>query len=395
MRSPARGTYLVAALGVTTIVSYGATQYLFGLLVVPLANEFGWSRAALSGAYGLSALVAGLVGLPIGHVVDRFGGRMLMTTGSLVCAVGLLALTRIDQPWEFTAIWGGLVGLGMALTWYPVSNAVLARWFGRQASAAMSSLALYGAFSSPLFIPLLAYVIAADGWRAALVLCAVLQIAVCAPLHFIVVRRHAAPAGFAIEEENPSLARALRSLWFWLSTGAVVTIVAANSAILVHQVAYLIGRGYPPQTAAWVAGSMGLAYLPARVVVNALVGRVRARVLLAAFMLLEGVALVVLLNERSLVWLVVYVALYGAGYGAFAPLRAIVMVELAGARAYGAITGAQGVAMAFSAALGPVAVGRAFDVYGNYALGLTACAGACACAAFFVLALDRRVRGSG
>lgn len=393
MKSPARHPYLVAALGLTAIVSYGATQYLFGLLVVPLATEFGWSRAALSGAYGLSALVAGLAGLPIGHLIDRFGGRAIMTTGSVVSAAGLLALTRIDQPWQFTAMWGGLVGLGMALTWYPVSTAVLARSFGRQASSAISALSLYGAFSSPIFIPLLGYVIAADGWRAALVLCALVQVVLCAPLHFAFVPGPPQPREhLAGDDENPSLALALRSLWFWLSTAAVVTVVAANSAILVHQVAYLIGRGYAPQTAAWIAGSMGLAYLPARLAVTALVRSVGARRLLAAFMLLEGVAVVILLNERSLPWVIVYVAFYGAGYGAFAPLRAIVMVELAGARAYGAITGTQGVAMAFSAAIGPVAVGRAFDLYGNYTAGLMGCAVACACAAVFVLALDRRLK---
>lgn len=61
------GWSVVIALGITTIVSYGTTQYLFGVLEVPLATTFAWSRAELSGAYALSLLVAGVLGVPLGR----------------------------------------------------------------------------------------------------------------------------------------------------------------------------------------------------------------------------------------------------------------------------------------------------------------------------------------
>lgn len=61
------GWVLAVTLGITTIISYGTTQYLFGVLVEPMSREFGWSRASLSGAYTFAVVLAGLLGLPIGR----------------------------------------------------------------------------------------------------------------------------------------------------------------------------------------------------------------------------------------------------------------------------------------------------------------------------------------
>ena len=82
-RRPRRRLYygwvLVAVLGITTIISYGTTEYLFGILIVPLAATFQWSRASISGAYAASLVLSGMFGVPIGYAVDRWGSRWIMT----------------------------------------------------------------------------------------------------------------------------------------------------------------------------------------------------------------------------------------------------------------------------------------------------------------------------
>src|SRR2546428_7946985 len=81
-RAPYYGWVLMVVLGITTIISYGTTQYLFGVLVVPLDATFHWGRASISGAYALGLIIAGLLGVPIGSLVDRRGARLLMSCGS-------------------------------------------------------------------------------------------------------------------------------------------------------------------------------------------------------------------------------------------------------------------------------------------------------------------------
>jgi len=88
------GWSMVLALGCTTILSYGTTQYLFGVLEVPLATTFAWSRAELSGAYALSLLVAGVLGVPVGYLVARSGARILMTVGSVLAGCALIGLSQ-------------------------------------------------------------------------------------------------------------------------------------------------------------------------------------------------------------------------------------------------------------------------------------------------------------
>ncbi len=89
------GWVLVVTLGVTTTISYGTTYYLFGVLVVPVNHAFGWSRASLSGAYALGTVLAGLLGVPIGRVVDRHGARALMTAGSALTGLMLCGLANV------------------------------------------------------------------------------------------------------------------------------------------------------------------------------------------------------------------------------------------------------------------------------------------------------------
>src|SRR3989440_12966770 len=90
--TPYYGWTLMVVLGITMIISYGTTQYLFGVLVVPLDVTFHWGRASISGAYSLGLIIAGLLGVPIGYLVDQWGGRLLMSSGSAVAGLALLGL---------------------------------------------------------------------------------------------------------------------------------------------------------------------------------------------------------------------------------------------------------------------------------------------------------------
>jgi MFS family permease len=85
---------------------------------------------------------------------------------------------------------------------------------------------------------------------------------------------------------------------------------------------------------------------------------------------------VFVLASSSLGWLILYVLIYGSAYGAFSPLRASVMADHFGRRAYGAITAVQGIPVALCAGLGPLAAGWPYDVLHRYDPAFWLCAGA-------------------
>src|SRR5690348_14091585 len=390
------GWVLIATLGLTTIISYGATYYLFSVLVVPVSRELGASRTGLSGAYALGTILAGVIGVPVGRLVDRRGARLLMATGSALIGAMLLALARVQTVWQFYAIWVPGFAVGTALTFYPVSFTVVANWFERRRGAALATLTLLGGLASPVFIPLAGVLIQRFGWREALPLLALAQFGVALPLHSLVVRRHPEdlglrpdgeaaalgmdarqPGGVPVAPESAAapvavshgetLRAALRGRAFWLLTAAYALATLAGAIPLVHGVAYLIGRGYDAVLAAGVLGAVGLASLPGRVLLNLLGDRVGPQPLLGLCLGAEAGGILLLLHGVSLGWLVAYVIVYGAAFGALSPLRAAVMAEHFGRRAYGAITAAQGVPVALCAGLGPVAAGWLYDRLGSYA----------------------------
>lgn len=106
-----RGIYyggtLLVSLGVISIIAYGTLQYFFGVLVVPVERELGWSRAQLALGSSIALLVSGLLGYPIGRWVDRKEARGILASGALLGGVALIGLSRVGEPWQWRLLWGG------------------------------------------------------------------------------------------------------------------------------------------------------------------------------------------------------------------------------------------------------------------------------------------------
>ena len=378
------GWVLIAVLGLTTIVSYGTTQYFFGVILVPIQHDQGWSRGALSGAYSAALLVAGVLGLPVGSLVDRHGARLLMAAGSLLGAICLVLLSRVTELWQFYLLWGGGLGVAMALTLYPVSFTVITNWFLRRRGTALAALTLIGGFSSPIYVPLAGLLVARLGWRQTMLIFAATQLVIALPLHGVLLRRHPEDLGLQPDGKPPSgahgmvrapadgttVGEALRRLGFWTLTVSFGLAAFAQSVVLAHQVAYMIGRGFDPVLSAGLAGLVGVASLPGRLVFNLLSDRFGPQRLLVLCTLIQAAGAVLLVMASSQIWLWAYVVVYGAAFGAVSPLRASTMADQFGRRAYGAITAAGGLPVAVLGAAGPLVAGILFDRLGGYGLVL-------------------------
>ncbi len=387
-RAPYYGWVLMVVLGITTIISYGTTQYLFGVLVVPLDATFHWGRASISGAYALGLIIAGLLGVPIGSLVDRRGARLLMSCGSALGGLTLFGLARVDTLWQFYLLWSGGLGLAMALTLYPVTFTVVANWFVRKRGTALAVLTLVGGLSSPICIPLAGVLVAQVGWRSTLVVLGLAQLAIALPLHALLLRRHPEDLGLSpdgepalpIQADAPlpgaTLSEALESPVFWMLTASLALVMLGSTVVFVHQVAFMISRGTDAVLAATLSGMLGLASLPGRYVFNMLSSRISPQKLLTLSVVAQAVGIVVLVQASSLVWLILYVVIYGSAYGAFSPLRASVMADHFGRRGYGAITAVQGIPVALCAGLGPLAAGWLYDGLHHYEVAFWLCAGA-------------------
>jgi MFS family permease len=396
------GWTIVVALGVTTIISYGTNQYLFGLLVDPVSRELGWDTASIGVAYSGIVLVSGLGGLVFGRVLDRLGARLLLSLGSLVTGVSLLLLARVHSLVAFDVLWTAGIGLGSALTLYPVTMTVVANWFDRRRMRAFAVLTFMGAFSSTLTYPIAGLLIARFGWRDAVAVLGAVQLIVAFPLHALVVRRHpedvglfpdgAATAGESTPESGVPLAVAIRSAAFWFPTVALALAYFASTAILLIHVAYLIARGYTPAYAAMLLGLFGIAYLPGRFFVAWAGERFSLAILFATAFAIEAFGIAVFAIRPTPGVVVTYVCTFGAAYGATFPLRGAIMAQRFGRRAYGSILAAQGVPVGIGSALGPLVVSRLIVAFG-FGAAFECCIAALVAAAVVMALPVRPARG--
>jgi MFS family permease len=338
-------------------------------------------------------LVSGIAGVVLGHALDRFGARLLLSAGSLLTGISLLLLARVHTLAAFDLLWTAGIGVGSALTFYPVTMTVVANWFDRRRLRALSLLTFMGAFSSTLTYPVAGLLIARVGWRDAVAILGAVQLLVALPLHALIVRRHpedvglypdgAAAPGTSTPQSGVPFRAALRSAAFWLPTAAIALSYFASTAMLLEHVAYLIERGYSPPSAAALVGLFGIAYLPGRWFIAWAGERVSLVALFAAAFAIEAVGIVVLATTTSLWGVIAYVCTFGAAYGATFPLRGALMAQRFGRRSYGAILAAQGVPVGVVSALGPVVAGRLIDALG-YGAAFASCIAALVAAAVVV-----------
>src|SRR5436190_16255295 len=170
--------WLIPAFSITLITSYGSLFYAFAVLTRPIQAEFGWSADVTVGAYSLSLLIAGLSAYWIGNVIDRRGGRRLMTWGSALAGVFLIALSQVKSLYLFYVVWAGL-GIAMAVTQYEAAFAVVVAVFPNAYRNRIGLLTLAGGLSSTVFWPLTHWLVEAVGWRCAAFALGTVTLAVC------------------------------------------------------------------------------------------------------------------------------------------------------------------------------------------------------------------------
>ncbi|MGZ8254563.1 MAG: MFS transporter, partial [Burkholderiaceae bacterium] len=265
---PSRAAFgIVCALGIAQIISWGSLYYAFSFLITPLMQASGGTKPSVFAAFSFGLLVSGLLSAPVGALIDRVGGRGVMTAGSIVGAVLLALLSQVHSVFALYAVWAGL-GVVMAATLYDPAFAVITRLFASDYRRAITMLTLFGGFASTVFWPLTQFLIAEIGWRNALLVLALLNLVVCAPLHWWVLPGNGGGSGrpWVAGRAAPGAFRAaLRTPVFYLLTIAFTGNALVFSATQVHLMSMLQDKQLSAGSAALVGAMIGPMQVTGRV----------------------------------------------------------------------------------------------------------------------------------
>ena len=261
---------VVAVLSTVQIVSWGVLYYGFTTLQASITTDTGWSSMAITGAFSLSQLVAGGVGIWVGRHIDATGPRTVMTAASLVAIPGIATVALAPNLITFYVGWA-LTGAAMAGTLYPPAFAALTHWGGERRVQALTTLTLVAGLASTVFVPLAGGLDAWLGWRQAyLVLLLGLAVSTIR-LHWWGLDppwRTLPPSSPAdtppAVQATPASGTITRSTPFTMLNLSTAMAALAVVAVLINLVPMLVERGLSPREATLALGLGGLGQVAGR-----------------------------------------------------------------------------------------------------------------------------------
>jgi MFS family permease len=381
---------LAACLGV--MAGFGSLfVYTFAVFVKPLSAEFGWNREAISLGFGLAAVTLGLISPLLGGWIDRFGPRRIILPCMTVYCCAILSLAFLHSHlWQFyvTCVVLGLVGNGAAHLAYSRS---ISTWFQRRLGTALAFV-MVGAGLGAMILPVVAQsIITRAGWRAAYLSLGCLALLLGLPLSWRyirergLVRHESAP----VSHSGMTWQQGLRSPVFWIIVAVLfVSSISMNGAIT-HLSALLTDRGITPRDAALCASMLGGSSVIGRIGVGWLLDRLFGARVALVVNLITAAGIFLLARANSFPVGCVAAALIGVGAGGEAAITPYLLTRYFGLRAFSTLYGLTWTFYAAAGAIGPVILGRTFDLTGSYSSLLLTLAVALAFAAAMNLLLPK------
>ena len=422
------GWWVVVAGFMTSMVHAGAGIVSYGLFLIPMGTEMGWSRGAMGAAITVRTIAGAVAGPFAGMLCDHpLGARLLLVGGGLAGGAALFLLSASTELWHLYLGFGVLWGLGIAIGSELVSSALVAKWFVRRRSLALAVASLGLSTGNVLYIPLVYMLIETVGWRAAWAILGVSTLVLIVPLSAIVVRRQpedvglkpdgatetaaaeatatsAAPASDAQSAEPTwTLRDAVRTRAFWFITVAITLARIPVQGVLVHFYPYLRDIGYPAALASGLFMVFSISLIVAKPLWGAGLVRWNARWAMTAMFIASGLIILALLAVAGYAaGVIAFVLLYPLGVGGWVVAEIMVWTSYFGRGTLGRLRGAVYPAMVMGTGLGPLLGGVIRDATGSYD-GMWALFAASWLASGALLALtprstqpaERRVSGDG
>ncbi|MDA0638739.1 MFS transporter [Nonomuraea sp. MCN248] len=386
------GRRVVAALAVTQTIGYGVLYYAFSVVLLPMRRDLGASGTQVAAALTLAVLTTALCAPLAGRRLDAHGGRALMTAGSLLGALAVLAWSQVSTLPQLYAVFLA-IGVASAMVLYEPAFAVIVAWFDERGRAgALLAVTIVAGFASAVFLPLTGLLVQTYGWRQALVVLAVGYGVLAIPLHALVVRnpaRHAVRARSTAGDREDLVRAAVRGRPFRLLAVAFTAHSGAVATVAVLLVTYLVHLGHPPVFAATVAGLLGVLSVTGRLVTTGLRRRWAAAPVAAAIFAVQGVgALLLPLVGATAGGAICCVLLFGLGFGVATITLPHLLAERYGTTAYATLSGRVALFAVAGKALAPLGA-MALAHAAGYGWVLGAVTAACAVSACALVAYHR------
>ncbi|MGI8397470.1 arsenite efflux MFS transporter ArsK [Agrobacterium deltaense] len=387
----------ILALGVSQNIGYGTLYYAFSILAPDMAEHFAWSTEWIFGALSLALLIGGLTAPWLGALFDRVGPGRVMTFGSAIATVALVACAYAPGKAAYVA---ALIAIQVAanLVQYGAAFALLVQIRPHVASRSITYLTLLAGFASTMFWPITTTLHAQMSWQDVYLLYAGLNLFICLPIHAWLA--HGVTARSATKSSPPRvegvLAPEQRRLGFALMVTAFSLLSLSSSAVLVHMVPLLSGLGLGT-SAALIGTLFGPSQVASRLI-NMVFGKNLPALQLAivAAGLIPGGVLILQFTAPSILGSMLFAIVFGMGNGLLSIVAGTLPLYLFGSDGYGKLQGKTMASKLVLSALAPFVMAFAMAHIGIFlSLTVAAMLGALAIITFgLIVTMQRAYRPS-
>ena len=402
--------WIVAIVAFLALVGAAGFRAAPSVLMLPLEEEFGWTRTELSLAVTVNLLFYGLMAPFAAALMARFGLRKVTSVALLLVTAGAGLSIFATAPWMLVLTWGVLIGLGTGSMALVFAATVADQWFVKSRGLVVGILTAGSATGQLAFLPFIAILVENQGWRQASLLVAGGALLV-VPLVLIFLRNHPVDIGMtpygapdtyvyeppkrgnAVKAALGTLKRAAKVRTFWaLVAGFAICGATTNGLIGTHFIPSAHDHGMPETTAAGLLAVVGIFDIIGTIASGWLTDRVNPRILLAGYYAFRGLGLLVLpflLSATVQPPIIIFVVIYGLDWVATVPPTVALCREVFGKDGpivFGWVFASHQVGAAIAATV----AGVVRDQTGQYTAAWFGAAGLCMVAAVVSATITRK-----
>ena len=230
--------WFVVAGSVLVVFGVAGSQFSFGVFLKPMTGEFGWSRASLSLAFGVTFMLSGLLRPLAGYLADRYSPKMVALAGVALLGVMLLMLPLINNLAHLYLIFS-IMALGITLGTGSSMAKIASAWFLSNRGVTLGLITGGGSIGAVILVPASSGFLVLFSWQEAYIFLGLLLLVVILPVSLLLIRDRpqdmglephgelAAPKGDGggasstselVAVRDSTFGEALRTAFFWRLT---------------------------------------------------------------------------------------------------------------------------------------------------------------------------------
>ena len=158
--------WIIAAITFATLFATAGFRSAPSVLILPLEDDFGWSRDVISLAVAINVLLYGLTAPFAAALMERFTVRKVVMAALTTVGTGALLTIFMTKSWHLMLLWGVIVGVGTGSMALVFAATIANRWFIKKRGLVIGILTAAAASGQLVFLPGLSKLAENPGWRA-------------------------------------------------------------------------------------------------------------------------------------------------------------------------------------------------------------------------------------